>query len=169
MSLFVVPWLALSSCYPYSSDVVLCDEIPEGGCPTGRGGTCEDPLCNALYDCVNGAWKRAEVCGPPGGGGSGGSAGSGGSGAASGGEGGLDCTPAAGGAGGCTPVMLDHTGEVGGCSPGLQSPDCPAAAAESCAESACLTGCTDFFVCRAGGWEAVAYCDMDCKLTPVPR
>ena len=161
----MVVWVLLSSCYPYGSGVVLCEEIPEGGCPTGRGGTCDDPLCNALYDCVNGVWKQTKVC-EQGSGGSGGGAGGGG--AASGSGGGLDCTPG-GGAGGCTPVLLDHSGEVGGCSPGLQSPDCPAAAAEGCAETACLTGCTDFFVCKADGWAAVAYCDMNCKLTPVAR
>jgi hypothetical protein len=135
----------LSSCYLYSNEIKLCDEIPEKGCPTGRGGTCDDPACEALYDCVGGVWEKAKICnGNAAGGGSGGTSGSGGS----------------GGAGGdCTPIEFDHTGEKTGCTPDLELPDCPAVAAEQCPESACLTGCTDFFICKKAGWTAVAYCD----------
>lgn len=154
--------LLISSCYPYSSAPQLCDEIPEGGCPTGRGGTCDDPLCQALYDCIDGAWQKTEACsGAASGGGTTSTTGSGGD---SGGGGG--CTQGGGAGGsGCTPVMIDHSGEQAGCMPDLQPPDCPAAAAEQCAESACLTGCDGFFLCTKDGWAEVAYCDAEsCEL-----
>lgn len=134
----------------------LCDEIPAGGCPTGRGGTCDDPLCEALYDCLDGAWVLAETC-------NGNAAGSGGAAPSTTGSGaGGACPPgsgAGGNGGGCTPVTIDHTGEQGGCAPDLQFPDCPAAAAEQCSETACLTGCDAFYLCMQGGWTMVAYCD----------
>jgi hypothetical protein len=140
---------ALSGACQDQPALKLCGEIPEGGCPLGRGGTCEDALCEGLYDCVDGAWTRAEECKGRGGGGAGGGAtrGSGG-----GGE---------GGAGGCDEVAIDHTTETTGCTPDLQHPDCPAVAAEGCAASVCLTGCEDFFLCEIDGWSAVAYCDED--------
>jgi hypothetical protein len=120
-----------------SNDVEPCGLIPEAGCPIGRGGTCEDRTCGALYDCVDGNWRLAEVCsGNTGGFGGGGS-----------------------GAGGCEPSMIDRTGETDGCTPDLQEPDCPAAAAEVC--QPCLSGCFDFYLCKAEGWEAVAFCDED--------
>lgn len=131
-----------------SGDLPLCGQIPEGGCPIGRGGTCDDLACAALYDCVEAAWTVVESC--PGGGGAGGAGGEGGS----GGEGG----------GGCEPVVIDRTGEASGCEPDLQSPDCPASAAEVCAASACLTDCSDFYLCTADGWADVAYCDPDGEL-----
>lgn len=62
----------------------------------------------------------------------------------------------------CTPVELDHEGESIGCSPDLQHPDCPAAAAETCAETACLSDCADFFMCIERDdkqWTVVAHCD----------
>jgi hypothetical protein len=120
---------------------LLCREIPEGGCPIGRGGTCEDRLCSGLYDCVDGSWTLVTECHQGGGGGGAGGAGAGG-----------------GGAGGCEVIALDHTGEETGCEPELQDPDCPAAAAETCVWSACLTGCLDFFLCKSDGWVLVAYC-----------
>ncbi|MFO0755625.1 MAG: hypothetical protein U0359_04005 [Byssovorax sp.] len=122
----------------------LCGEIPAGGCPVGRGGTCEDAVCEALYDCQDGHWVSVERCMNEAGAG-----GAGGEGGAGGGTGG----------GPCTPVTLDHTGEQLGCMPDLQSPDCPAEAAETCAETACFTGCVDFFLCKKDGWTAIAHCD----------
>lgn len=124
-----------------SDPLQLCGQIPEGGCPIGRGGTCDDRVCRALYDCVEGSWTVVTKCAANGGGGAGGAA-----------EGGA-------GSGGCTPVALDHTGETTGCTPDLQVPDCPAAAAEECATSACLTDCIDFFLCKDAGWTLVAFCD----------
>ena len=56
-------------------------------------------------------------------------------------------------------MLLDHAGETVNCKPDLQDPDCPAAAAETCAEAVCLTGCVDFFLCKKDGWTAVAHCD----------
>jgi hypothetical protein len=135
----------------------LCPEIPEGGCPTGRGGSCQDPVCKALYDCIEGAWQKTTTCDNN-------STSSGSGGASSGGAGGSTT-----GTGGCTPVKLDHTGETTGCMPDLQIPDCPAAAAEQCSQAACKTGCTDFFVCTAQGWTAVGYCDAKGNVVPSGR
>jgi hypothetical protein len=153
--------LLISSCYPYSTAPELCDQIPEGGCPTGRGGTCDDPLCEALYDCIDGSWQKTEACKGTSSGGGGSAMSTAGSGGSSGAGGCAQGTGGTGGSGGCTPVMLDHTGELVGCMPDLQFPDCPAAAAEQCAESACLTGCDGFFVCTEDGWTEVAYCDTE--------
>jgi hypothetical protein len=134
----------------YGLFVEPCGEIAEGGCPVERGGTCDEEICAALYECIDGAWELAKECpgGEPTGSGSGGS-----------GAGG------AGGAGPCTPVIIDHEGEISGCVPDLQEPDCPAVAAEGCAESVCSTGCLDFFLCTEEGWTEVAYCDDDGNMT----
>ena len=122
--------------------VELCGQIPSGGCPLGRGGSCDDVVCASLYDCLGGKWIEVERC----------TSGTGGGGSGPGLDGGADA---------CTPVVIDHTGETIGCTPDLQEPDCPAEAAEQCSESACLTGCTDFFLCTADGWKDVAYCTED--------
>jgi hypothetical protein len=119
----------------------LCGEIPKDGCPAGRGGSCQDRLCAALFDCVDGSWLETERCPSP-----------------------PATTPDAGPGdagvdGSCAPVVIDHSGELDGCTPDLQEPDCPASAAEACEVSACLTGCIDFFLCTAQGWTEVAYCD----------
>ncbi len=129
--------------------VELCGEIPEDGCPLGRGGTCDDALCAALYDCVSGEWTLAEECPDfvQGGGGQGASG-------AGGGEGGA-----------C--FAFDHGAEVDGCTPDLQPPDCPAAAAELCAADACLTGCVDFYLCEARGWVLVGFCSEEGDLVVV--
>lgn len=130
--------LALGSLWACGSpDLKLCGEIPEGGCPIGRGGTCDDAYCAALYDCVDGDWTLSETCE---------------------GQGGSPATSSATtGVGGCDGVVIDRTGETEGCMPDLQSPDCPAEAAEVC-PNPCLTGCVDFFLCRKE-WVSVAYCD----------
>lgn len=168
MKLSTLPLFALlvAGCYPYNTDITLChDAVPEGGCPTGRGGTCEDASCKALYDCIDGVWKKASTCEPQATGGAGGTTGTTGTGGSGGGT-------ATGGTGGCTPISLDHTGETTGCSPDLQAPDCPAAAAEQCSESACLADCTDFYLCKQDGnvptWVPVAYCDGDGHLVISP-
>src|SRR5688500_7643441 len=84
--------------------VARCGEIPGGGCPVGRGGTCADQECAALYDCVDGSWKLAQVCELAGSGG-GGAGGTGGSGAG----------------GGCEGVVIEDPGGTG-CTPDLQEP-----------------------------------------------
>ena len=124
-----------------------CDTIPEGGCPIGRGGTCDDKACRGLYDCAEGSWALVIAC-SPGHGGSGG-LGAGGVAGAAGAAGG-------GAGGGCAGAELDHSGEMQGCAPELELPDCPALVAESC--QPCLSGCADFFMCLEGGWGWVAYC-----------
>lgn len=128
---------------PELPEPVLCGTIPEGGCPAGRGGSCDDVLCEALYDCVDGAWTRTVDCARA----------DAGTGADAGSDGGaLEGGP-------CTEVVIDVSGKATGCAPDLQEPDCPVEAAMGCAESVCLTGCADFFLCTKAGWEAVAYCD----------
>ena len=133
-------------------DVQLCGEIPEGGCPIGRGGSCDDDLCAELYDCVEGEWTGVTVCHD--------GVGSGGGGGGGGGDDGVGHL--------CEIVVLDHTGETTGCEPDLLGGDCPLAAAELCAESACLTDCYDFFLCTEDGWLAVAYCNENGEVVVTP-
>jgi hypothetical protein len=141
--------LALVACD--SPGVLVCGQIPDGGCPIGRGGTCDDVYCAALYDCVGGDWEQVESCpNNPVTSSSASSSGAGG-----------------GGEGGCSPLVIDHTTEVEGCTPDLQEPDCPAEAAETC-PNPCLTGCADFFLCEADGWTMVAFCDDSLSLVPFP-
>ena len=128
-----------------------CGQIPGEGCPVGRGGTCDDRSCSALYACQNDQWQLVETC--PSHGGTGGEGGGGG--AAAGGFG--------GGPGSCSPGTIDHAGEQSGCDPDLvEAPDCPVEAAESC--HPCETGCEDFFICLTEGWELVAYCSEEGEL-----
>jgi hypothetical protein len=133
-------------------ELLLCGQIPTDGCPIGRGGTCEDQYCAALYDCVQGDWTLVEPC-PGFGQGGGGSGGGGG----------------AGGQGGeCEPASFDHSGETVGCTPDLQHPDCPLAAAEVCPITACLTDCLDFYLCTDRGWALRALCTDEGDLVAAP-
>jgi len=124
--------------------IQLCGEIPTGGCPIGRGGTCDDLSCSGLYDCVSGAWKRVKACDTNGTSSS------------------SSSSTGTGGAPSCA-VTIDRSKEITGCA-SLETPDCPADAADSC--TAC-EGCEDFFLCESAdanhpkGWVAVAYCDAD--------
>jgi hypothetical protein len=151
MRLSVVTVLALIASCGSAGEVKLCGRIPEGGCPLGRGGTCDDKLCEALYDCAGGNWTLVLPCDR--------------SGADAGAGGHLEDS---GADGPCDLVLLDHTGETSGCAPDLQSPDCPAGAAETCAQAACFTECADFYLCTAAGWTAVAYCDDQGKVVVTP-
>lgn len=138
--------LPVGGCFG-SSEVQLCGEIPAGGCPLGRGGSCDDTVCAGLYDCVDGKWTREVDC------------------PANGGTGGGDAGPDAV----CSPVTIAHVGETTGCKPDLQNPDCPVAAAEAaCRESVCLTGCLDFFLCTKDGWALAAACDDQGELSIIP-
>src|SRR5262245_362784 len=89
-------------------DIQPCGLIPGSGCPIGRGGTCEDETCDALYDCVEGQWTLVESCAPSGSGGS--------SSSSAGGS----------GAGGCAGVSIDRTDEVTGGTPDPRERDCRA-------------------------------------------
>lgn len=137
-----------------SAPVEPCGQIPEGGCPVGRGGTCKDPTCSGTYDCEGGEWTLLEAC-------------MNGSSSSSG----LPSTSSSTGSGqgGSCGVTFDFGGlDTSGCVPDLETPDCPVLAAETC--SAC-EGCEDFFVCwsvaadcapaHAPCWLNVAYCDAD--------
>jgi hypothetical protein len=138
----VLPWSGCGSFAP----VEPCGRIPDLGCPIGRGGSCEDAACAALYDCVDGAWSQVEECeafhGEAGGGGAGGTN-----------------FGVGGGGGACAGVTIDRSEERDGCTPDLQLPDCHVAAAQTC--EPCLTGCEDFFLCTGEGWVAAAFCDLD--------
>lgn len=142
LSWIFLPFLPALGC-PTLPEAIPCGTIPEGGCPLGRGGTCADTYCSALYDCVDGAWVSAKVCstsdaGVP--------------------DGGLpDGGSTDGGA--CTPIGVDLSGEQIDCTPDLELPDCVIEAAFPCVETACTTGCVDFYLCTSAGWTAVAYCD----------
>jgi hypothetical protein len=129
-----------------------CKDIPAGGCPIDRGGSCDDPTCSAIFLCNNGVWNIGQVCSPQ----DGGTAGTAGTGGGDGGNNNAACT---GDGGPCTEAHLNLTGQTTDCTPDLMAPDCPVEAAEGCAECACLTGCIDFYVCTAPGWVSVAYCD----------
>ena len=145
---------ASGACGTPGDDIQLCGQIPEGGCPLGRGGSCDDVTCADLYDCRGGAWVLTVSC-QPGGDGGGGA-----------GAGGADVT--GGGGGVCEKVAFDHTGEGTRCTPDLQEPECPAVAAETCASLACLTGCTDFFLCKEASWEFVGYCTDEGEIVVLP-
>jgi hypothetical protein len=129
-------------------EIAVCGEIPVGGCPVGRGGSCLDPLCAGLYDCVGGAWTLTTAC-PPAEGSDGGDAGE------------------AGPSNVCTPFVVGVEAGAQNCTPDLEVPDCPIEAAE-CVESACTTGCTDFYVCEPDGWLVVASCDDQGHLSKSP-
>lgn len=135
--------LAAASCV--REPLALCGVIPEGGCPIGRGGTCDDPSCTGVYNCIEGQWTLEFAC-------DGGGGGSGGSGASS----------SHVSTGACVTAVLDHSGEVAGCKPDLVDPDCPIAAAELC--NPCSTGCIDFFKCTSAGWTDLAYCTEEGEL-----
>lgn len=127
-----------------SSSLELCGQIPGGGCPIGRGGTCKDTACAALYDCQSGSWTQVEQC--PAGQGE----------EPSSGPTAIDS--------GCEKVSFDRSKEATGCTPDLMEPDCPAAAAELCPSQVCTTGCSDFFLCEADGWVDVAHCTPEGQL-----
>lgn len=135
--------LLLAAC-PTLPEQPSCGVIPPGGCPEGRGGSCTDVSCEIIYACVSGRWVSAQVCAHP-------DAGS----SAGGGGGGPP-----GDAGPCTPVKVTVQPQGTSCTPDLQQPDCPIEAAGACEQTACLSGCIDFYVCGANhGWTVAAYCD----------
>ncbi|MBI4957014.1 MAG: hypothetical protein HY908_33675 [Myxococcales bacterium] len=125
--------------------VELCGQIPGRGCPIGRGGSCDDQSCSGLYDCTEGSWRLVTACPANG---------------ASQDE--VRERPICADA----PDWLGAIAEAGRCTPDLQHPDCPLAAARSC--DPCVTGCIDFFACTSDAWTAVAFCDGEGKLHPAP-
>lgn len=123
----------------------LCGEIPLGGCPTTGGGSCLDRECEAIYRCIDGQWARTAICDQADAGGAQDDAG-----LAEAGPDGFTC--------GDVTVVLDEDAS-GTCSEKLFYSDCPASLAASCPNSACLTGCDDFFVCSGTAWVFAAYCE----------
>jgi hypothetical protein len=146
-----LPTLSVVACQPNLPGIgALCGEIPAGGCPKDRGGSCDDPTCSGVYTCLDGDWKLDKTCAPEP-------------------DAGPDSGPSDAAIDGdaadpdaCTPFMFDDKDQVPYCTPSLENPpDCPSQAAEGCVEAACLTGCTDFFLCTKQGWIDVGYCDDD--------
>lgn len=120
--------------------ILLCGEIPLGGCPIGRRGSCSDDTCAGLYDCVGGHWTLSRACAARDGGPD--------DGAADGAD--LDAP--------CTPVSIDAASTSAQCAD-LEVPDCQIKGFQTCAENACKTECTYFYICQPAGWLAVAHCD----------
>jgi hypothetical protein len=130
---------ALAGCQGFD-EVPECSTVPAGGCPSSRGGSCDDKTCSAIYACTADGWQLQKVCDRDGGG---------------------DESDAEAGSDG--PVCGDAVtidGSLSTCDPNeVLAPDCPLNVAVGCPGSACLSGCLDFFVCRTEGWVEAAYCD----------
>lgn len=125
-----------------------CTNIPAGGCPLGRGVSCQDPSCEAVYACRAGnAWELAHACPAH--------------------EAGaprdaavearpvvdaaIDAPPGANGGPGCGP---------------LQPPDCALGFALVCPSGCC--DCEDLFVCQNGAWVAWGTCSLDAGIRERP-
>ena len=122
---------------------VPCTDVPAGGCPSGGGVACDDPTCDAVYTCANGAWSFDHTCPSREGGAF--DAGDGDAGDAGGPtlrDAGFDVPPGASGGPGC---------------PDLQPPDCPLGTALACPSNSCC-GCEDLFVCQGGIWSPWGLC-----------
>jgi hypothetical protein len=127
-------------------DSTTCVDVPDGGCPLDNGANvCQDPSCNAVYECSpDGGWILKQVCpahphdastdAPD---------------AADAGEGGsvfdvkIDVPPGGNGGPGCTD---------------LEQPDCPAAEGIACVQMVGCCGCIDLWVCDNGGWDLWGEC-----------
>ena len=119
---------------------VPCGEIPANGCPIDEGGSCDDPSCSGVFACENGVLVSQQVCPTP--------------------DGGFPDGGPSNDGGPCTPLSVGAMNAGVGCMPDLEAPDCPIEAAGSCVETACLSGCLDFYVCGADQlWIDVAFCD----------
>lgn len=127
-----------------------CTNIPPGGCPLSRGVACEDPACEAVYQCRPGnVWEIDRPCpareaasvdayAPDA------------SEAAPSRDANVDAPPGAFGGPGCA---------------ALQLPDCSLGLALACPNVDCC-GCEELFVCEGGGWISWGTCGDS---GPVPR
>jgi hypothetical protein len=123
-----------------------CADIPRGGCPLGRGASCDDPTCLAVYACRAGnVWELDHAC-PL--------------------RDAADARADAGDASADAPLEATPTLDAGpdapaGASGGpgcgaLQAPDCSLGFALACPAGCC--GCEDLFVCEGGGWTYWSTC-----------
>jgi hypothetical protein len=142
-----VVWAAAAMCLGWMAaacqgleEAPRCAQIPSGGCPASGGGTCDDQACASIYRCTDQGWELREHCAPTD------------AGAADVSDGGSENDRGCG-----QTVLIPGTSDCD--SSELQDTDCPVQVAYGCAASACLTGCTDFFVCRTGMWLFAGYCD----------
>jgi hypothetical protein len=63
---------------------------------------------------------------------------------------------------GCADASVQLEGGATGCDPNdVIAPDCPVNVLVGCPQTACLSGCVDFFQCRVEGWTLVAWCDEE--------
>lgn len=114
--------------------------LPASACPTNRGGTCDDQTCSSIYRCAFDGWVKEKDCDRS------------------------DAAADASDAGGDTADAFVCEAQAPleastGCTPPLYQGECPVEVALICSENACSTGCFDFFVCHATGWDLAAYCD----------
>lgn len=135
-------FLLLASACDSAPTPAPCHEIPDGGCPVDNGANvCQDPSCDAVYACVDGAWQLEQTCPPrPH------EAGVNGVDASDAGstfDANIDAPPGAWGGPGC----LD-----------LQMPDCPAGEGLACVQQPDCCGCTDLWACDDGGWTLWGEC-----------
>jgi hypothetical protein len=128
--------LAAAACQGLPEPTV-CGLIPANGCPMARGGSCADRACAAIYRCEESGWQLVQTCSPH-----------------------ADAGAALEAADGrsCSDVTVSFEASTG-CAPPLAHADCPLEVALGCPETACVSGCADFFVCRADGWQLAAWCD----------
>jgi hypothetical protein len=128
-------------------EVPHCGQIPSGGCPSSSGGSCDDRTCAAIYQCTDTGWTLQEHCAPTDGGGA------------------TDVSDGGGEGDTLCSQVNPEPGSSDCDSSELQDTDCSVQLAYGCGASACLTGCTDFFVCRSGLWLLAGYCDDQNMLT----
>jgi hypothetical protein len=130
-----------------------CRDVPDGGCPMGRGDPCADPTCAAAYECTESSlWRFDHAC------------------SARDAAAGAWTDPGATDAGASPGAAPDVTGDatvgdvaVGipganggpGCA-ALEGPDCPLGVALACGAGCC--DCEDLFVCKSGSWEPWGMC-----------
>lgn len=140
---FLIIIATLSGCEDMPRGVEQCGVIPDGGCPKGRGGSCEDPTCQAIYRCENDVWQWVEDCPSK---------------AAS--DGGIESDASDAEPLSCGDAQLSIESGTG-CRPSLIVPECPIDAIKGCPALACTMGCDDFYQCTTDGWEHAAYCDPE--------
>jgi hypothetical protein len=136
----LVGLLVASACNDPPTPAV-CTDVPDGGCPQDNGPTvCQDPTCDAVYDCVDGKWVFDKACPahphdasaptdaadeavPP--------------------DVHIDAPPGAYGGPGCTD---------------LETPDCSLGTALACVGATDCCGCQDVWICQNMGWTPWGQC-----------
>ena len=141
--LAIVPLVVVAACSSPPTPTP-CSDVPAGGCPQDNGAdVCQDPSCDAVYDCVNGKWAFDRACPahPR-------------DASADAPDGATDASTQP------RDVHIDApAGAFGG--PGctdLQQPDCSVGTALLCMDATGCCGCQDLWVCQNGGWVSWGVC-----------